>query len=416
MIGRTKYFWAMRAQLAWRDYLPIAWRALLDHRLRSLLTMLGVIIGVASVLLLISIVQGVKWEVTRQIDRFGVNLLFVVPGRVDASQPFNPMSILGLSTLTHADVQALQRLDGVKRAVPVMFIAGGARYGDRWAATAIVLATEAAWQQVRGTPLQEGRFFTPVEEGEHVCVLAHGVKQELFGSESAVGKQVIVNRVPFRVVGVLQADDSNGVFGNSGWDSLIYLPLKATQQAMRSDQIHRIMVQTVPGVEPDTLIKQVRETLRQSHMGNEDFSVLTQKDLLRLIYTVLNLLQIALIGISSISLIVGGVGIMNIMLVSVTERTREIGIRKAAGARQRDIFWQFLTEAVILSVTGGVLGIGLAVVIGEILRHTTVLNPMITVWAVAPAFGVSVVVGIVFGVAPAVRAARKEPIEALRHE
>jgi putative ABC transport system permease protein len=406
----------MRGQLAWCDYLPVAWRALLDHRLRSLLTMLGVIIGVASVLLLISIVQGVKAEVTRQIEQFGANLLFVVSGRIDASQPFNPMSVLGLSTLTREDIQAVERVTGVKRAVPVMFIAGGARHGDRWAATAIVVATDSTWQHIRSTPLAEGRFFTPQEETERVCVLAHGVKQELFGDASAVGERVVVNRVPFRVVGVLQRDESSSMFGNIGWDHLIFLPLTAAQQAMHSEQIHRIVIQAAPGVHPERLIAQVRAAIRQSHLGNEDFTVLTQKDLLKLIYTVLNLLQIALAGISSISLIVGGVGIMNIMLVSVTERTREIGIRKAAGARQRDIFWQFLMEAVILSLTGGVLGILVATVAVEVFRRVTILKPQMTFGAIALAFGVSVLVGIVFGVAPAIRAARKEPIEALRYE
>jgi putative ABC transport system permease protein len=156
--------------------------------------------------------------------------------------------------------------------------------------------------------------------------------------------------------------------------------------------------------------------MRQSHLGNEDFSVLTSKDLLKLVYTVLSLLQIALAGISSISLIVGGVGIMNIMLVSVTERTREIGIRKASGAKQRDIFWQFLIEAVTLSLTGGVLGIVVATVAIEVFRRTTVLKPQITPGAIALAFGVSVLVGVVFGVAPAIRAARKEPADALRYE
>lgn len=394
----------------------MAWRSLLEHRLRSLLTMLGVVVGVASVLLLISIVQGVKSEVTRQIEQFGVNLLFVVPGRIDASQPFNPMSILGLSTLTREDVQAVQSVPGVKRAVPIMFIAGGARNGERWAATAIVLATESAWLDIRKTPLAEGRFFTPTEETEGVCVVAHGVKQELFGQEPAVGKQVVVSRVPFRVIGVLQQDESSSIFGSAGWDHLIFLPLKAAQQAMRSEQIHRIVIQATPGVEPESLMGKIKTVMRQCHLGSEDFSVLTQKDLLKLIYTVLSLLQIALAGISSISLIVGGVGIMNIMLVLVTERTREIGIRKAAGAKQRDIFWQFLIEAVTLSLTGGVLGVVVAAVAVEAFRRTTVLKPQVKLQAVALAFGVSVLVGIVFGVAPAIRAARKETIEALRYE
>ncbi len=406
----------MRGELTCCDYLPLAWRSLMEHRLRSLLTMLGVVVGVASVLLLISIVQGVKSEVTRQIEQFGVNLLFVVPGRIDSAQPFNPMSILGLSTLTREDVHAVERVNGVKRAVPIMFIAGGARHGEKWAATAIVLATESSWQEIRPTPMTEGRFFTRDEEAERVCVLGHAVKKELFGDGSAVGKTIVVNRVPFRVVGVLGQEESSSLFGSAGWDYLIYLSLRSAQEAMRSDQLHRIVVQAVPGVEPEQLIEGVKTAVRQSHLGNEDFTVLTQKDLLKLVYTVLSLLQIALSGISSISLIVGGVGIMNIMLVSVTERTREIGIRKASGAKRRDIFWQFLVEAVILSLTGGVLGIVLATVATEVFRLTTVLKPQITPGAIALAFGVSVLVGIVFGVAPAIRAARKEPIEALRYE
>ncbi len=406
----------MRGEIACCDYLPMAWRSLMEHRLRSLLTVLGVVVGVASVLLLISIVQGVKAEVTQQIEQFGASLLFVVPGRINAAQPFNPMSILGLSTITTADVQAVQRVPGVRRAVPIMFIAGGARHGDRWAATAIVLATESAWQEIRRTPLAEGRFFTADEETERMCVLAHGVKQELFGNSPAVGKTVVVNRVPFRVLGVLARDDTSSIFGSAGWDTLIFLPLKSAHRAMRSDQIHRIVVQATPGVEPESLIEGVKRAMRESHLGNEDFTVLTQKDLLKLIYTVLSLLQIALTGISSISLIVGGVGIMNIMLVSVTERTREIGIRKVAGARRRDIFWQFLVEAVILSLSGGVLGIIVATVAVEVFRRTSVLKPEITLGAVALAFGVSVMVGVIFGVAPAIRAARKEPAEALRYE
>lgn len=406
----------MRGHITCRDYLPMAWRSLQEHRLRSLLTMLGVVVGVASVLLLISIVQGVKEEVAQQIEQFGANVLFVVPGRVDASQPFNPMSVLGLSTLTSADVQAIQSVPGVKLAVPVMFIAGGARNDTKWASSAVVLATEPSWQEIRRTPFAEGRFFTIAEQDKRVCVLAQGVKHELFGEASAVGKTVIINRVPFQVVGVLQSDETTSMFGSMAWNHLVLLPLESAQEAMNSKQIHRIVVQVVPRAEPETLIRSVKQAVRESHLGIEDFSVLTQKDLLKLVYTILSLLQVALAGISSVSLIVGGVGIMNIMLVSVTERTREIGVRKATGAKQRDIFWQFLVEAVILSLTGGAIGIALAVVTVEVLRRTTVLKPEITLGAVALAFGVSVLVGIVFGVAPAVRAARKEPIEALRYE
>lgn len=406
----------MRSLLTWADYFGTAWCSLRQHRLRSLLTILGVVVGVASVVLLIAIVQGVKTEVTRQIQQFGANLLFVIPGRVDMGQPFNPMSVLGLSTLNRQDVQVLIEVPGVQRAVPVMFIAGGARNEGLWTTSAIVIATESTWQQIHFVPVAEGRFFSAQEHNQRVCVLAHGAKHDLFRDAPALGKAVVINRVAFRVIGVLQPAEQDGLFGNVGWNNLILLPLQAAQSAMKSEQIHRIVVQAVPGVEPESLINRVRQAVRQSHMGIEDFSVLTQRDLLKLIYNVLSLLQMALISIGSISLIVGGVGLMNIMLVSVTQRTREIGIRRAVGATRRDIFWQFLMEAVILSVTGGVLGVILAASSVEVIRSATTLSPLITLGSIALAFGVSVMVGVVFGIAPAIGAARKEPIEALRYE
>jgi putative ABC transport system permease protein len=401
----------------WRSNVHSAATSLWQNRLRSLLTMLGIVIGVASVVVVIAIGQGAKQEVTAEIEGLGANVVVVVPGKVQGGTGMNPMSTIGLSTLTPADLDALRAQPEVVAVAPLMFLAGGVRRGEKWASVSIPLATTPEFERIRRLTLKSGRFLAPEDEGRAVCVLGSALQRELFAGKSPLGQTVAVNQMIFRVVGVVSPRAlSDSMFGGNELDAIVYLPMGAVEEKTGTKQIHRILALLSGTRNPDVITAEVRATLLRSHGGVEDFTVLTPREILAMAYKIMNLLTALLVGISAISLIVGGIGIMNIMLVSVTERTREIGIRKTVGARQRDIFWQFLTEAVTLSFIGGTIGLGLAFAAVRVARVMSPLRPVVTMEAIALALGVCLGIGILFGVAPAVRAARWDPIEALRYE
>jgi putative ABC transport system permease protein len=394
-----------------------ALQALWQNQLRSSLTVLGVVIGVASAILLIAISEGAQREVKAQIESLGANLIIVVPGKMQGNMGFNAMSSVGLSTLAERDLAAVARAEGVRAVVPLTFLAGGVRRGDRWAQLSLPMATSPTYQDVRRLALTEGRFFTAAEDDQSICVLGSTLKEDLFPKGRAVGKMVAVNQHQYRVIGVAKMRAiSPSMFGGGDLDAIAYLPLKAVTRLTGSKEVHRLLVQVDTRQPPKFLTAQIRAALKRSHGGVEDFTVLTPEEVLGMFYKIMNLLTSLLVGISAISLIVGGIGIMNIMLVSVTERTREIGIRKTVGARRADIFVQFLTEAVALSLLGGLLGLILAAVAAVGVTHYTPLRPLITAKAITLATSVCIGVGILFGVAPAVRAARQSPIDAIRYE
>jgi putative ABC transport system permease protein len=406
-----------RRHRLWRTNLHAAATSLWQNRLRTVLTILGILIGVASVVVVIAIGQGARYEVTREIESLGAHLVVVVPGKVQGGMGMSPMSSIGLSTITPADVAALKRHPDVVVAAPLMFLAGGVRRGEKWASISIPVATTPEFMQVRRLKMAEGRFLAAEDADRSVCVIGDTLRQELFAGRPALGNTIAVNQMIFRVIGVVAPRaQSDSLFGGNELDAIIYMPIGTVQRLAESRQIHRILAQINARDDPDAIVSRVRQTLLQAHGGVEDFSVLTAREILAMFHKVMNLLTAMLVGISSIALLVGGIGIMNIMLVSVTERTREIGIRKTVGARQRDIFGQFLTEAVALSLVGGALGLGLAIIACALAPRFTPLQPRITPGAVAIALGVCIGLGLIFGVTPAVRAARRDPIEALRHE
>jgi putative ABC transport system permease protein len=412
-----------------RENLHSAFRALFQNWLRSLLTMTGIVIGVLAIVSLVAIMKGVQYEVSRQVEDLGANLVIILPGKMDDNGQMNPMAMMGISTLTDKDVAALEKVPHVVEVAPVIFVDGTAEVREKkmengknvvhqTEVTAYVVATNKAGVVMNPTPLAEGRYFEDSESNQNVCILSSKPKQELFGSQSAVGKSIWVKDKAWKVIGVLAEPDGEGTLGNMmiGLSNIIYLPDVAVKKQVPNGQINRIFIKTEYKHPAKPFIQTLKNTLIESHGGREDASVISQEKGLELVNRLLNMATALLTLITAISLFVAGVGIMNIMLVTVTERTHEIGIRKTVGAKRRDIFLQFLSEAIILSLLGGIVGLLFAWGLCAMIAKYSPLTPVISVQLIGVALAVCTTVGVIFGVAPAVRAARLDPIDALRHE
>lgn len=398
------------------DTILIALKAILANKLRSFLTMLGVIIGVSSVVLLTSIGTGLSAYVTNEFNQLGANVVLIYPGDIfgdDGSfSAENQSAAIANSKLRPNDVRALERLrEHVSGVAPLSISSSKVSFQGK-EKTVSVVGTTANYADVYHTPIGAGTFFSESDDNstERVIVLGYELAKELFGTADPVGRTVRVNAQSFRVAGV--AEKKGGGFGGPSFDTYAYMPSKTFSRVFDSDTIMEMIVQTQTN-DVDVHIKAITENMAQRH-DKDDFSVVDQSEILDTITEILGVLTIGLGGIAGISLVVGGIGIMNIMLVSVTERTREIGLRKALGATPNLILLQFLIEAAVISVIGGLIGLAIAFGGTEIMKQF--LPAKITGEAVALAFGVSLVVGLIFGAAPARRAAQLSPIEALRYE
>lgn len=403
--------------MIWENF-KMALAAISSAKLRSFLTMLGIIIGVSSVVTITAIGQGVKNEVASQINSIGANSVIIAPGRIISNNGsrVNPGASLGASTLTPKDLTDLAGLKNVTSVAPLSILSGVVASGENQSPSSLIMATTGNWNSIRGQKLIEGRFFSSNESESEVVVLGSAAKTDLFADQSAVGKTVSIRGAQFRVVGTLVSEATGLNFGSS-FDSVVYLPSGAAKKLIGSEPpIFRILIQADSASGVQKVVDAAKPLLLANHGGQEDFSVLKQSDIIDATGNILDLLTRLIAAIASIALLVGGIGIMNIMLVSVTERTREIGVRKAIGASSGMILTQFLIESVTISVLGGALGLGLALLEGLATRQFAKITPAYTPQAIALAFGVSAAVGIIFGLAPALRAARKRPIEALRYE
>jgi putative ABC transport system permease protein len=399
------------------DLVRLAFGRLGTGRLRTALTMLGVVIGVASVVALVAVGQGATSGISSRLQGLGTNLLTVNAG---ASFSGFTRGAAGLATtLTLADADALRSLVGVEAVAPELstqkFVVAGVKN-----TTTTVIGTTADYPTVRAYTIWQGSFLTPasVDAGLRVAVLGATTADDLSLGASAIGTDVTIGGLPFRVVGILQTKGGTGALSP---DDEVLIPVSTARALIvGGNSIRSIGVSVATPEQMTTVSAEITAALRERHgltgTAADDFTIQNQDQLLATVSSVSTLLTVLLAGIASISLIVGGIGIMNIMLVSVRERTREIGIRKAIGARGRDIMAQFLIEALVLSLAGGLFGIaiGLAIsaLIGVVAGWGFIFSPL----TILAAVGFSLMVGIVFGVWPASQAARLDPVVALRYE
>jgi putative ABC transport system permease protein len=407
------------------DSARVAWRALRANRLRSVLTTLGIIIGVGAVIAMISIGAGARARIAEQLRKLGPDLLYVSPGSVSSGGV--RLGYGTRPTITLEDARALEReLPAVQAAAPSVWT-GEVQivYGNtNW--STVVHGTTPSHDVVRRWPVVEGRFFgdEEVDTAAKVALLGQTVAVNLFGAIEPVGQIIRVGQVPFNVVGVLERKGQN--FRGRDQDDTVLVPITtATKRVMgrdgpRGGTIHGITVRVRDSGDLAGVTQQIRELLRQRHellpFQDDDFAIRNVAEVLQSEQESVRTLAILLCAIASVSLLVGGIGIMNIMLVSVTERTREIGIRMATGARERDILSQFLVEAVTLALIGGVIGVVLGVAASVGIGYFARWRTLISLEAVLLAFGSAAVTGVFFGFYPARKAAHLDPIEALRYE
>ncbi|HKE52696.1 MAG TPA: ABC transporter permease [Actinomycetes bacterium] len=390
------------------EALRVALDALRANRLRSALTMVGVIVGVAAVIALVAIGSGAKQEVESQVEGLGSNLILVVPGR------FQFGAAPTVSRLQLSDAALLGRVVGDPRRVIVTLTSGEfARVGANEEFVNVV-GTNENLPEVVNRPLARGRYLsaTDVDTRRRVAVLGATVAGRLFGDLDPIGRQITIADVRFRIVGVYE--EVGSTFGVSR-DEEVHIPVTAQQRLVGVSRIDALAVKANSPGAVDDLQPKLVQALERRYPG-EEFSAVTQTQILGTIGRILGLLTLVLAAIAAISLLVGGVGVSNIMLVSVRERTREIGLRKALGARQRDILSQFLTEAVLLTTLGGLIGIALGVAGAITLEAYSPVPAVVTWWSPVLAAGVSAAVGVFFGVVPARRAGRMDPVVALRSE
>ncbi|PKL77960.1 MAG: multidrug ABC transporter substrate-binding protein [Candidatus Melainabacteria bacterium HGW-Melainabacteria-1] len=401
-------------------YFRMAFEALVLNKVRSFLTTLGIIIGVFSVIVMIGLGQASQSYITDQIKGLGAGVLIITPGNPKMSST-GPPGVNTAKTVDLDDAAAIENLPGIAYVSPNVFLQLTMKF-ERHSVPAAVLGTNPNVLEARGLKVGQGRFFTEQEarSGTQVIVLGKSLAETLFDRtlSEPLGSKVRINNQRYRVIGIL-AEQGSGIFGSV--DDQAFMPTKTFQQTLKSGKGLNSLIIKVQREQLLPLVSdQARNLLRYRHAlrpdEEDDFRIQTQAELLSTVSTVTQVFTFLLAGIAAISLVVGGIGIMNIMLVSVTERTREIGVRKALGATRRAILIQFLIEAATLSLTGGAVGIGLGLLVTKIATQAVNLPFVFSLAAVIGAFAFSAFVGIFFGIYPANKASRLDPVDALRYE
>lgn len=402
----------------YKESFLMAWASLIANKMRSILTMLGIIIGVAAVIALVSIGNGVKQDIQNSISSLGSNLLMVMPGapRTPGVRP----SQGSMKSLKVSDYQAISKLDGVKAASPYTANSYVTIYQSKnWTTT--VSGVSSNFQDVNNWTMAEGRFISSknVENRERVAVVGQTVVKNLFAGEDPVGKEIRVKNIPFRVIGVLNSK-GNGTMGNDQ-DDTIFIPYTTAMERVEGvDYLRMVYVVANDDNGIDRLQSDIENLLRVRHSikdtNLDDFNIQNMKSIMETMEQTTGTLTLFLGAVAAISLVVGGIGIMNIMLVSVTERTREIGIRKALGATYFVIVTQFLIEAIVISLMGGLIGIALGIGASKLIGLASGMSTVISVPTIVLSFAFSMAIGLVFGIYPARKAAKLNPIDALHYE
>jgi putative ABC transport system permease protein len=404
------------------ENLKIALRAIFANKMRSILTVLGVMIGVASVIAVVSLVQGMQYKISQDLQSIGSTFIEVFPEPGDRRNPF----LQKMPDLTMDDAQAVRRgTTSIREFTPIYFANAQMKYGDARHASQM-FAVNGTYQEIVNHWVQHGRFFTPLdEEGKkRVCVVGTEVAKALRLGNEPIGKLIQVNNNAFTVIGIFEK--KGGTFGNNQ-DDQVAIPFSTATAIFGSENMRKLVLafQMRTNTDLDLTKDQIKEILRSRHhlkKGEpDDFRILAQEEIMKTISTVLMNTTMVMAAVVGIALLVGGIGIMNIMLVSVTERTREIGIRKSIGARRRDVLLQFLIEAIALSGLGGLVGVLGGFLLANVARlalsKLVELPPVHTpIWAVALSFGFCAFLGVIFGIYPAAKASKLDPIEALRYE
>jgi putative ABC transport system permease protein len=399
-----------------RELVLLAFESLRANLFRAALTMLGIIIGVCAIVLLVSMGSGAKNYIFNEFQSLGTNLIIVQPGKTDKKSAHGPPIGSAQRKMTIADVDAIERKALSIAAVTGLILGSTTVRTEDAVSNVSVFGCNERMLDILNLQIGEGAFFGREEDqyGRRVVVIGYEVARTLFGTQFAVGKQVKIHHSEFRVIGVMAKTGSKlGL----NLDEFVHIPTRAALRLFNDDKLFGIRAKARSRAEVDFAVQEITTILKERRDGEEDFTVLTQDSMMESMETILQMLTYVLAGIASISMLVAGIGIMNIMLVSVAERTQEIGIRRAVGARQRDILRQFLVEAMFLSLLGGLTGILISVGLTYgIYFYFPSFDMRAPGWIIPLALGVSVFTGTCFGLGPAWKAARIETLDALRYE
>jgi putative ABC transport system permease protein len=402
------------------ESMVMAFRSLIANKMRAVLTTLGIAIGVMTVVGLLSVILGLNNYVANLLSSMGSNTFFIqkIDHNITSEEQFHAQE-------RRPDLK-LEYMDEIRKNCPhVEFVAARdmrqkqLRYEGKTTSYVFIIGTNEEIQNMDEMVIQNGRFITKTDEAatNYTCVLGHDTTDLLFGDSDPIGKRIKIDNMPFTVIGTIGKLGS--VFGINR-DNAVYIPLTTFKKIYGLSHHFTMVVKPYGEGSPEPAVEEVRALLRRLRGlkadQDDNFSINTQEAMLALFHNLTGAIFAVMLGVGSISLVVGGVGIMNIMLVSVTERTREIGIRKALGAKRRDILFQFLIEALVISIIGGVLGVGLGILIVKLIAVNLKVPASAPIWIIALGVGFSGLVGVAFGLYPSNKAARMHPIEALRYE